>query len=402
MSTLRKSGTLFDAVPALGAVSTHGSGIAKLVPVGFAHPGFELAEGTNKLGRDPGQNHHVILSTHVSRTHCEVVVGGGKIVVRDLGSHNGTYVNGEPVKEQELQPGDKVGLSRRVTFVLVMDAELQKPIGMELKLDETGGGPPATPAADSSPSFMPAPRPAALSVVGNTSGVSAPRLDAISAPAEARPAPAPAMGRNSLRQLEQSGAARVTPDLGPAVAVAPLASAAALPLVSAEDDAEPDVAAQLKLMEQQRNVLAILYQISLHCLMADSQKEAEKLLTNVLGRLVPLDAGFILYQKGDHWRASICPNATQRPSDHTVRALFRLAQQQRAPLLIQDSRDLQPLGLQAGCALAVPMTRGDEVKGVVGAISSKSNVYHAEEVDILTQLATVCAAALGERAGSSA
>jgi len=173
-----------------------------------------------------------------------------------------------------------------------------------------------------------------------------------------------------------------------------------LPLVSAEDDAEPDLAAQLKLMEQQRNVLAILYQISLRCLMADSRKEAEKLLTNVLGRLVPLDAGFILYQKGDHWRASICPNAAQRPSDHTVRALFRLAQQQRAPLLIQDSRDLQPLGLQGGSALVVPMVLGDEIKGVVGAISSRGNVYHAEEVDIVMQLATVCAAALGERAGS--
>jgi hypothetical protein len=376
MSTLRKDGTLFDAVPALGAVSAHGPGTAKLVPLGFAHPGFALAEGVNKLGRDPGQNHHVILSSHVSRTHCEVVVSSGKILVRDLGSHNGTYVNSTRVKEKELQPGDKVGLSRRVTFVLVMDAELQKPIGMDLKLDATGGWP-----AQASPA----------------PGVSAPRHDPFAPPSSIRPGPGPTTEVRPIGWIERGGSAHVTPELGEALAPPPPTGVGSIHLVSAEDDGEPDAAAQLKQMEQQRNVLAILYQISLRCLMADSQKDVEKLLTNVLGRLVPLDAGFILYQVGDHWRATICPNAKQRPGDDTVRTLFRLAVQQRAPLVVKDPRDLEPLGLQGGSAVAVPLILGDEVRGVVGAISSQSEVYDAEAVDILMQLATVCAAAFRER-----
>ena len=50
MSGARKSNTLFEAVPALGAISAHGTGRAKLMPVGFEHPGFELVVGRSSPG----------------------------------------------------------------------------------------------------------------------------------------------------------------------------------------------------------------------------------------------------------------------------------------------------------------------------------------------------------------
>jgi pSer/pThr/pTyr-binding forkhead associated (FHA) protein len=49
----------------------------------------------------------------VSRRHCEIDEVEGVLVVRDLGSTNGTRVNGSPVMESPLMPGDElaVGMS---------------------------------------------------------------------------------------------------------------------------------------------------------------------------------------------------------------------------------------------------------------------------------------------------
>jgi pSer/pThr/pTyr-binding forkhead associated (FHA) protein len=49
----------------------------------------------------------------VSRRHCELVESDGMLVVRDLGSTHGTFVNGRQVTEARLRPEDKltVGLT---------------------------------------------------------------------------------------------------------------------------------------------------------------------------------------------------------------------------------------------------------------------------------------------------
>ena len=45
----------------------------------------------------------------ISRKHCEFSDNAGKVVVRDLGSLNGTLVNGERIAQPtKLSPGDKV------------------------------------------------------------------------------------------------------------------------------------------------------------------------------------------------------------------------------------------------------------------------------------------------------
>ncbi|GIW87948.1 MAG: hypothetical protein KatS3mg108_2272 [Isosphaeraceae bacterium] len=47
-----------------------------------------------------------IVSSLVSRRHCELTESDGKLIVRDLGSSNGTYVNGIKITEPtELGPG---------------------------------------------------------------------------------------------------------------------------------------------------------------------------------------------------------------------------------------------------------------------------------------------------------
>jgi two-component system cell cycle response regulator len=46
----------------------------------------------------------------ISRRHCRVLQIGGQVIIEDLGSANGTLVNGEAVQHQVLKEGDKVRL----------------------------------------------------------------------------------------------------------------------------------------------------------------------------------------------------------------------------------------------------------------------------------------------------
>jgi pSer/pThr/pTyr-binding forkhead associated (FHA) protein len=53
----------------------------------------------------------------VSRRHAELRRNGEAVVVTDLGSTNGTRVNGAPVREQVLSSGDEVSVgSTRLVF----------------------------------------------------------------------------------------------------------------------------------------------------------------------------------------------------------------------------------------------------------------------------------------------
>ena len=71
----------------------------------------------NTLGRHP-DNTIQILDRIVSKTHCHIDEVSGRFVLKDLGSLNGTFVNGERVaSERALSPGDEITLgSTRMVF----------------------------------------------------------------------------------------------------------------------------------------------------------------------------------------------------------------------------------------------------------------------------------------------
>ena len=51
----------------------------------------------------------VLVEDMVSRKHAKITVGGdGKITIEDLGSTNGTFVNGEKVKQARIKEGDRI------------------------------------------------------------------------------------------------------------------------------------------------------------------------------------------------------------------------------------------------------------------------------------------------------
>jgi ABC-type multidrug transport system ATPase subunit len=73
---------------------------------------FSLAAGLLRIGRDP-ESDVVVEDVLVSRRHAEIRrVEGGRYEVVDLGSHNGTFLNGRRVERSALAELDVVGIGR--------------------------------------------------------------------------------------------------------------------------------------------------------------------------------------------------------------------------------------------------------------------------------------------------
>jgi len=73
-----------------------------------------LVKGSVTVGREPGLD-LCLQSEGVSRRHCRVWRRGAAHVVEDLGSRNGTLVNGERIESpRQLAPGDRLALGRCV------------------------------------------------------------------------------------------------------------------------------------------------------------------------------------------------------------------------------------------------------------------------------------------------
>ncbi len=63
---------------------------------------YKLVGGRITIGRDPSKN--IFLSDpKVSRNHAELVRRNGSFLLVDLGSTNGTFVNGHAVRQQKLR-----------------------------------------------------------------------------------------------------------------------------------------------------------------------------------------------------------------------------------------------------------------------------------------------------------
>src|SRR5690606_23476714 len=80
----------------------------------------------NTLGRHPN-NSVQLLDKIVSKEHCIIVQSGNDFILQDLGSLNGTFINGERVAgERLLRDGDEIALgSTRALFHLATDDPAQ-------------------------------------------------------------------------------------------------------------------------------------------------------------------------------------------------------------------------------------------------------------------------------------
>jgi pSer/pThr/pTyr-binding forkhead associated (FHA) protein len=87
----------------------------KLVVVGGKSRGqeFVLKAGDNSLGRDSSCDIHFSVEG-VSKKHLTVTVTDDFVYVQDMGSANGTFLNGKIIKRATVKGGDKIGLPNAI------------------------------------------------------------------------------------------------------------------------------------------------------------------------------------------------------------------------------------------------------------------------------------------------
>lgn len=96
---------------------------AKLILLGDSPAEYELG-AFSSLGRHP-DNTIQVLDRIVSKEHSRVTLGpNGQYILRDVGSLNGTFVNGERISEHTLKSGDQVSMGSTV-FRFEQDAGAQ-------------------------------------------------------------------------------------------------------------------------------------------------------------------------------------------------------------------------------------------------------------------------------------
>ncbi|MFZ5565561.1 MAG: FHA domain-containing protein [Pseudomonadota bacterium] len=77
----------------------------------------QLTKERTTLGRRP-YNDVVIDNLAVSGEHAALQMNGSEVVLEDLNSTNGTYVNGKAIKKQALQNGDTIEVGKyKIKFV---------------------------------------------------------------------------------------------------------------------------------------------------------------------------------------------------------------------------------------------------------------------------------------------
>src|SRR5215471_12064727 len=70
---------------------------------------IQLKPGNNFIGRGFA-NDFKIQDGSVSGSHCQITVSDQRVIIKDLGSTNGTFLNRAPVREAELPDGCTVHL----------------------------------------------------------------------------------------------------------------------------------------------------------------------------------------------------------------------------------------------------------------------------------------------------
>lgn len=82
---------------------------------------MKLATPRTVIGRRKGEI--VIKDAEISGQHAEIVQEGGKWLIRDLGSTNGTFVNGKKLPTSDLKDGDRLTLGQSKILVKMESAK---------------------------------------------------------------------------------------------------------------------------------------------------------------------------------------------------------------------------------------------------------------------------------------
>jgi pSer/pThr/pTyr-binding forkhead associated (FHA) protein len=125
--------------------------MAKLVVLSPEQKGrsYELKVDKTTIGRVE-DNTFQITEGSVSSHHCEVLLRGSDVVIRDLNSTNGSFINGEKISEGVLKPGQTLRLGQVELRLETGDSTTAPPAPAALATPAPASGPAAAPATGGS------------------------------------------------------------------------------------------------------------------------------------------------------------------------------------------------------------------------------------------------------------
>jgi adenylate cyclase len=355
----------------------------------------------NSLGRHPG-NSVQLLDRIVSKEHCIIEQRGGLFVLRDLGSLNGTYVNGDRVVgERALRSGDEIALGAtraRYEDLGNSSQEYQVPASPSVYPGSTGAGEwtssnvaPAVPEAavrqpepgENLPNFGPSPGP-------NFGVARAPLTFAFgSIPSMADPSPmsfATSMAPMSARRIDVTDRARA---IGTQIAAAqkgflPYDQIASNPQQLAADYE------RLRLSHELSREIA---------LERDLPSLLDKILLTIF-KFIRADRGaiFLMAPTGE-----LVPAATRRRdgTDQPITVSSTILNhviEERATVLTHDaamdfaaSKGKSMILNRISSAIVAPLLHNDEVLGVLWLDSESLAQFQQKDMEIATAIAAQAA-----------
>lgn len=98
---------------------------------------FPLSNGSEVVVGRSSDLDMVLVEDMVSRRHAKIAMNDGNIILQDLGSTNGSFVNGEKVKRVRLRDGDRVLIGTSIIKLIKRNASgYDEPTG-DIQIDVT-------------------------------------------------------------------------------------------------------------------------------------------------------------------------------------------------------------------------------------------------------------------------
>jgi len=152
---------------------------------------FPMEGDVLTIGRE-ASNAVAINDAEVSRKHAQLVLQGGKYVITDLGSTNGTFVNGQRLTGQHvLLPGEIISLGEQINLLYEVVTPVDPNATMISSAARMPVAPPA-PAPVAAPAPAPQPKPQPQQYAGHIPASPEPEAVYIPPPpAQKKPLPMP-------------------------------------------------------------------------------------------------------------------------------------------------------------------------------------------------------------------
>ena len=117
---------------------------------------IQLKNGTNCLGRADSADFK-IADPSVSSSHCQILISDGETSIHDLGSTNGTFINGAPTQTAKLEHGQTIRLGNvEMVFHAAPPVAVTSPAAPKLRVSGiTHAAPPSAPAVEEPDGLVP-------------------------------------------------------------------------------------------------------------------------------------------------------------------------------------------------------------------------------------------------------